>query len=449
MPTGVSPRDRAGCDVQCRVGNGRPGRCDVDGGHQETKLILTRRGKKERPQRRRTAETIARTHVAVITAPADQGKSVDLHHEVDLVKASLLYADTVEVLSLGNQMIRELNKFSAGDSNNLFALLLALDDDTLRHMKPDIDLDQFRRLAPLLTMLDSDAIRGLVATDPEMAPLAELADMLDESHDAANSSMAEMRAIVEEMRVGSGVAEIELAMAKRLVRFNDQVFLGGESDDVVGAFVDQLKRYLQDPGKFVLLDATIASLARSMIDEGMIKPPQRAVSNASEVVLGTGFIAHLPAFTSAPMDELMDVRRDLNEPLERYRRKVSQLRSEMQTGPFDEHIRAEVDAIFRTEVNPAIIEIREAMADHKLVKELLRALGGDLSSFVKGSWLPAGIAIFSANAFDLSAAVTAGLTAVSAGGPTVAKGVLARGRGRAEARTHDLYYLYEVDRRLT
>jgi hypothetical protein len=257
-----------------------------------------------------------------------------------------------------------------------------------------------------------------------------------------------MRAMAEKMRLDSGVAEIDVAMKKRLVRFNEKVSLDGESDGIIGAFVNQLKRYLQDPTKFVLLDDTIASLARSMIEEGMVKPPQRAISNASEAVLGTGFLGKLPAFTGAPMDELIDLRKDLDEPLGRCRRKVSGLRSEMQTGPFDEDIQAEVDAIFRTDVEPAINEIRQAMADHKLIKELLRALGGDLSSFVKGSWLPAGVTLFSANIFDLSTAVTAGLTAASTGGPTMAKALVARGRGRAEARTHDLYYLYEVNRRL-
>src|SRR5688500_5187821 len=112
--------------------------------------MLNKRGMKERRERRRTAETVVRTHVAVITAPADHGRSLSLQHEVDLVKASLLYADTLEVLSLGNQMIRELNKFTAGDSTSLYSLLLSLDDDTLQHMAPNADLEQFRQLVPLL-----------------------------------------------------------------------------------------------------------------------------------------------------------------------------------------------------------------------------------------------------------------------------------------------------------
>jgi hypothetical protein len=45
----------------------------------------------------------------------------------------------------------------------------------------------------------------------------------------------------------------------------------------------------------------------------------------------------------------------------------SHLHGELRTEPFDEHIEAEVDALWRTEVDPALKEVRHAMADHGLV----------------------------------------------------------------------------------
>jgi hypothetical protein len=75
----------------------------------------------------------------------------------------------------------------------------------------------------------------------------------------------------------------------------------------------------------------------------------------------------------------------LDKPLSRYRRKVSHLRGDLRTEPFDEHVEAEVDALWRAEVDPALSEIRQAMADHGLVRELIRTFGGDLSSFARGA----------------------------------------------------------------
>jgi hypothetical protein len=75
----------------------------------------TRKGKL-RPARRRTSETVVRTHVVVITAHAEGGRVASTRPEVDLIKAAILYADSVEVLSLGNQLIRSLDGHASGDA---------------------------------------------------------------------------------------------------------------------------------------------------------------------------------------------------------------------------------------------------------------------------------------------------------------------------------------------
>ncbi len=414
-------------------------------------MILTRRNRRPpRRDRRRTAQTVVGTHLAVITAIANNGQTLNFQHEVDLVKASVLYADDVEILSLGSQMIRQMNEFAAGDSMNLWGLLAGLDDDTLRYLNPDLDPEQLRQLIPLLE-LDPNALRAVSATVPDMGPLSEFANVLDQARDTADSSMEEMRAMFQQMRVDSGLVELEPAVRKQLVRFNENIALGDEMDTVIGTFIKQLKRYLLDPKWFVLVDEDIASLARALINEGHLKPPQRSISNAGEAALGTGLVSRLPAFTGPPMDELLDLRRDLGEPLGRYRRKVSHIRSELRSEPFDEHIEAEIDAVCRTEVEPAIGEIRQAMADHGLVKEQLKAFAGDLGDFVKGRSIPTGLTIFSANVLDIGDVLAMGLNAAGAGmavAPAVAKGLLARADGRAKAKSHDLYYLYEVNRRL-
>jgi hypothetical protein len=78
--------------------------------------------------------------------------------------------------------------------------------------------------------------------------------------------------------------------------FNDRIQLGEGTDAEVQAFIRQLRRYLQDPKWFVSRDSAIASLARSMIKREQSTPPQRAISDAGEAVLGTGFLARLPLF---------------------------------------------------------------------------------------------------------------------------------------------------------
>jgi hypothetical protein len=227
----------------------------------------------------------------VVTGLENTTNGVSVRREIELVKASLLYADTVEVLSLGNQMVRELHRFAAGEPINLWALMLSLDDDTLRYLGYDGDIGTLRQVLPLLLSLDPEVLRFGAAGDPDMRELAELADILDNGHAGAASAMAEMREVYEKLRVDSGVAELEAVLETKLARFNEQVGIGEDLEAVTAAFVNQIKRYLQDPSKLVLLDGIAASMARHMIEEGLVQPPSRVMSNASEAALGTGFLA--------------------------------------------------------------------------------------------------------------------------------------------------------------
>jgi hypothetical protein len=47
--------------------------------------------------------------------------------------------------------------------------------------------------------------------------------------------MAEMRAVAERMRVESGLAEIEPAFKRQLVRFNDKILISEDTDGVIAA----------------------------------------------------------------------------------------------------------------------------------------------------------------------------------------------------------------------
>lgn len=72
-----------------------------------------------------------------------------------------------------------------------------------------------------------------------------------------------------------------------------------------------------------------------------------------------------------------------------------------------------------------------------------------MSDFVKGVGLPASLGVIAANILDVNSAVTTGMAAAAAAAPTVAEAIRNRQTGRSAARAHDLYYLYQVGRRLS
>lgn len=405
--------------------------------------------RRPRPPRRRTKPDVIRTHLAIITSPSSGGGQVNLHGDVELAKAAALYADSIEILSLGQQAVQTIADFSVGPDSNLFALLNSLDDKTLRHLGGDADPAQMRQAMNLLSGLDPDQIETVAKLSPQFGELAGFADVVRQGRDQVATSMQGFRDVAERMRLESGASELDVAFGSGLVRYNDRVPVSGDTKDILAAFQVEVKRYLEDPLKFVLLDRMTASLVRSMISEGLVDVPARSIANAGEALLGAGFLTKLPTLPQAEMAEVLQVRSELEAPLGRYRRKVADLRGHLLTGPFDEHADAEVHGIWRSEVDPAVTEIRQAMADHTLSKELLRQAGQDLAQFVGGTFMRGGLTVLAANTFDVNTAITAGLTVASASMPVAARALSSRKEGRAVAKANDLFYLYAVDQRLS
>lgn len=405
------------------------------------------RKRKNRPTPRgQTKPTIVRTHLAVIAGIKRSPKGPDVRKEVELVKASLLYADTIEILSVGGIAVRQMVEFSKQSPSMLWHLLAGLDDSTLEHLGVS-DVAKVRSLLPWVASIDPDQLRTLASSTSEMAPLGKLARLLEQGNATATESMAKMGVAFEDMRDSSGLKELESVLDNKIVRFNERVSIGA-AQEMLDTFTVEFKRYLTDPNRFVLLDDEMASMARAMIREGVVRPPDRSFSNAGEAVLGAGLLARLPAFTSVPLVEVLELRRDLEEPLARYRRRVAQLRGEMRGTPFDQHVEAEVNAAWRTEVDPAIADIREAMADHSLVREIVRSFRRSAGDVLRG-WAPVGLGVTVAKVADFDMAVTAAIATGAVATQAVVDALEGRSQGRQRIRAHDFYYLYEVDRRAT
>jgi hypothetical protein len=96
-------------------------------------------------------------------------------------------------------------------------------------------------------------------------------------------------------------------------------------------------------------------------------------------------LGQLPTITPAPIDEILDLRSDLSGALSRYRSVMIALEEQFKLGPFDEHRQAEVIAVWRQHVEPALVALREEMADHSLVREVLRYVTTDIKVLMAGA----------------------------------------------------------------
>lgn len=207
---------------------------------------------------------------------------------------------------------------------------------------------------------------------------------------------------------------------------------------------------LQDPKTHLIFDDRIAEFVRLVVDENLFKPNPLAVSHAGQAALGSGFVARLPTFSVAPIDELIDLRNDLKKPLSRYRRGVAKMADRLSSRAYDVELNAELDDLWRMEVRPTLDEIRDEFSQHSFVRELGRSMATDVKSLVTAATGPSvvvgvqGISHLGSLASILGALAPAGVVAAQ----QVAKAHYARRDHEQIQEKHDLFYLYDLNRRL-
>lgn len=420
---------------------------------------MSRDRKRREPhrERKRSKETLSEAPIKVAIATTPQSSSGDrraLDQDTELTKAALLYANEVELVSLGVSMFDELRQVVDAGELGGYGLLASLDDDTINYLatrdgsRSELPSDWREMLGAALTMspeaLESLGIEG--------------ADALRELHQTAAEHGRRMQDDLMRLLEEQGATELLTAIRGGAIKVAE---LGtspastlrpkdldpSDSTDVqLWNWIDALVARLTDRKTRLLFDRQAGGLIQSMLADGMIPSNPQGLRLAAQAALGAGFAERLPALPTAKMDELLDMRKELAVPLARYRGAVVRFSKDMPQ-LVGEDLDFEVEQLWLETVQPALLGLKDEMADHGLVREIARSLDvqnvRDFGEWTAGTY----IAVGSATALD---AIATGLIATAAGGvATVALEALrARREGQAGPRVSEFYYLYEANRRL-
>ncbi|WP_156409861.1 hypothetical protein [Nocardioides sp. Soil796] len=417
-----------------------------------------RRHREPRRERKRTLDTLSESPIKVAIATSPQSSATDrrpLDQDTELTKAALLYADEVELVSLGVSMFDELRQVIDAGELGEYGLLASLDDDTINYLATrggsgnTLPPNWRETLAAGLAMppeaLEAMGIEGAdtlrelreAATEHGHRMQQDMANVLDEQGATELVTAIKSGAIK--------VAELGVSPTSTLRPTDLDPTDGG--DVQIWNWIDALVTRLTDKKTRLLFDKQAGGLIQSMLEEGLIASNPQGLRLAAQAALGAGFAERLPAFPTAKMDELLDMRRELALPLARYRGAVSRFSKEMPQ-VVGEDLDFEVEQLWIETVKPVLLGLEDELADHGLVREIARSLDvqniRDFGAWTTGTYLAVG----SSTSLD---ALAAGLIASTAGGAaTVALEALrAKREGQAGPKANEFYLLYEANRRLS
>lgn len=138
-------------------------------------------------------------------------------------------------------------------------------------------------------------------------------------------------------------------------------------------FLSFLEEMLNSPTTHPMLDELISDLVKHGVREGKISVGGGITRRGKQVGLVADLFDRLPIF-DVKMDELLDLRKELQNPLIRFRAEMVNLSNDIKSASWDEDFPADVQQVYQQKIAPALIEIEEKLQSTELKEFLTRRI---------------------------------------------------------------------------
>ena len=361
----------------------------------------------------------------------------DLSQEMSYVKSALLYADQVTLISplayLFHQFTDEKNSFDEKSVIKLFYKILPLFKDS----DPITYQNFFPAVTELSRIVNSKQYRSLSFSRKLMikSQLKQYSQDLSEAMFSyiGNENASDLASLIKHGQV-------------KIEKFDNSI---ADVDKCVYEYYKKLKVALKS--SYPLFDEQSNELMKAALESNIINVSPIDKRKIMHAGLADNYIQRLPSFSEASVDELVDIKAELFQPLTRFRSKMLNYSNSLQSMPWDDNFEQECDLLYDKEIAPALLEIEECTKDASFVKNLGKRFFTDEGFLKSTGGLVLGVAAGGAiSSFNDALSTEQGM--IAAGGAFVASKIASafieyKEQKKAIERK-ELYFYYKAGKKL-
>jgi transcriptional regulator with XRE-family HTH domain len=363
-------------------------------------------------------------HIIIGAAPDPE---VSLQRDLRLVKAALLYADSITLCSPKVMFLAGVGSLQTMNTREQIAYL--------QEVAPHLDMEP-ARLASLMDGLKAyQQIKGKRnRTREELLLQGRLESAISQGWDGIKATSAEML-----RRAGAGEFS---DLIKGGVLDIYPLHVTDDVEDLVTAYVEVIEEAISRSISYPLLDDRSSNLIQAMAREGHLAPPDGSLKRGRAIALAAGLFERLPMFDESSVTEIWDVRLELQRSLTNFRSAMLEYASTIKSAAWDDDFPSDADNVFHEKVAPTLVEIEEAVKSNKYLLELTHRI-------TEKPILPSGsvLGLLLAHEASMPALVSA---ALGVGGTIIAASDAHREyrKNRKQYEQNQLYFYYGTTKRL-
>lgn len=289
-----------------------------------------------------------------------------LEPAVELLKAAIVYGDEVllhsptaillaSVATLGNCPPADLYSVMRGVAPSLGVAGEGFTKQ-MSGLEETFGLEGTRAL--MQSLLDpASGIGDLLSTLDGAA-----ATQFEESRRQLRGVQEELNRVVDEQLESAGATSVMPAIDAGLLKLAPF----DVTKDLFDGYIEALWSMLRHPRYFPLFDEGIADLVNAAVGVGALAPSPKMRSRGRQAGVAAGFLARLPTFPRASMDEIVDIRAELDRPLVRFRAEMVGIGDRIGVDAFDPMFDEAAEEAWISSVEPALLELRELVEEKRL-----------------------------------------------------------------------------------
>lgn len=277
---------------------------------------------------------------------------MNLQHDVNLVKAAVLYADKARLCSVQSSFLLSQLQIGELPPEQQLDVLVAIASES-KESDVAFEVEQLQRTVRAIK-------REKHKNREDLILIAKFQKLVD----ALNKDLAEF---VSELAESSRATELSLVKDKGLL----QIHPLDEGGDIAQSFSKALWTAVTDHSTYPLFDQDTGSLVRLAIQEGHFDVPDDAVLRSKNVNLAEDLFGRLPLFEAASVKEILDIREELKLPLRKFRGAMMAYSDAIRSAAWDQDFESEAERVFRRSIDPAIAEIEEHVRNNRYLYELI------------------------------------------------------------------------------
>lgn len=368
---------------------------------------------------------------------AVQPELTSIDKELQYIKSALLYADKIVLISPMVYMYTQLTTGGATFDEKQIIRLMKFILPMCKEREPETYLKGKSVVDDLSRIIYSKQYKAI--------PLVQKIELRKQ----IKVFMQEMDEKFLEMMGESQTAELNLLLKSGkliLQKFEHNL---ADIDGCISEYFSYLTKSVKT--SLPLFDEASNNLMRAAVKSRIINLSECEKRKITHAGVSDNLLQRLPSFDTASVDEIIDIRNELNDPLIRFRSKLITYSENIQSLPWDDDFEYECSTLYTQEIAPAVLEIDELTQENSFVKNLFGKVIADGEFLKSAGGLIIGVAAAGVIP-SFTQAVSADTAMLTAGGAWATTKIAATYKEYQEKKREisqkDMYFYYKAGKLL-